>query len=308
MVNIREIVEKPQKLASGHRLCPGCGAGIIVNMVLSSIDKPVVVVNATGCLEVSTTVYPYTAWNTPFLHSAFENAGATVSGVESAYKTLKKRGSISEDIYFVAFGGDGGTYDIGLQSLSGALERGHDFVYICYDNGAYMNTGVQRSSATPIGASTTTSPAGKKIAGKPYYKKDLTKIVIAHGIPYVAQGSISHWKDLIEKSKKAFEVQGPAFLNVIAPCPTGWVYDPKDTIKLAREAVYSCEWPLYEVENGKYRLSFAPKKKKIDITQWLKPQKRFRHLFKPENEYLLDEIQGDIDRKWNELLEACNAS
>ncbi|MEF9426777.1 MAG: thiamine pyrophosphate-dependent enzyme [Candidatus Mariimomonas ferrooxydans] len=221
---------------------------------------------------------------------------------------MEERGKISEDIYFAAFGGDGGTYDIGLQSLSGALERGHDFVYICYDNGAYMNTGVQRSSATPIGASTTTSPAGKEIAGKPHYKKDLTKIVIAHEIPYVAQGSISHWKDLIEKSKKAFEAKGPAFLNVIAPCPTGWVYDPKDTVKLAREAVYSCIWPLYEVEDGKYKLSFNPKRKKIDIAQWLKQQKRFRHLFKPENKDLLDEIQYDIDRKWNELLELCDSN
>jgi pyruvate ferredoxin oxidoreductase beta subunit len=306
MVKIAEIAKKPQKLASGHRLCPGCGAGIVVNMVLSSIDKPVVVANATGCLEVSTTVYPYTAWKTPFIHSAFENAGATISGVEAAYKALKRRGKITEEIYFVAFGGDGGTYDIGLQSLSGALERGHDFVYICYDNGAYMNTGVQRSSATPIGAATTTSPAGKEIAGKPHYKKDLTKIVVAHDIPYVAQASISHWKDLIEKSKKAFETKGPAFINVIAPCPTGWVYDPADTVKLAREAVYSCIWPLYEVENGKYKLNFNPKKKKIDISGWLKQQKRFRHLFEPENEYLLDEIQSDIDKRWNILLKECD--
>lgn len=308
MVKIAEIAKKPQKLASGHRLCPGCGAGIVVNMVLSSIDKPVVVANATGCLEVSTTVYPYTAWKTPFIHSAFENAGATISGVEAAYKALKRRGKITEEIYFVAFGGDGGTYDIGLQSLSGALERGHDFVYICYDNGAYMNTGVQRSSATPIGAATTTSPAGKEIAGKPHYKKDLTKIVVAHDIPYVAQASISHWKDLIEKSKKAFEIKGPAFINVIAPCPTGWVYDPADTVKLAREAVYSCIWPLYEVENGKYKLNFNPKKKKIDISGWLKQQKRFRHLFEPENEYLIDEIQSDIDKRWNILLEECDDS
>jgi pyruvate ferredoxin oxidoreductase beta subunit len=306
MVNMTELIKKPEKLASGHRLCPGCGAGIVVNMVLSSIDKPVVVVNATGCLEVSTTVYPYTSWNTPFIHSAFENAGATVSGVEAAYKALKKRGKIDKEMYFAAFGGDGGTYDIGLQSLSGALERGHDFVYICYDNGAYMNTGVQRSSATPIGAATTTSPAGKEIAGKPHYKKDLTKIVIAHDIPYVAQGSISHWKDLIKKSKKAFETKGPAFLNVIAPCPTGWGCDPKDTIKLAREAVYSCIWPLYEVENGKHRLSFNPKKKRIDIAQWLKQQKRFRHLFESGDNSPLDEIQDDIERKWNKLLELCD--
>ena len=304
MVNIRKIAEKPQKLASGHRLCPGCGAGIVVNMVLSSIDKPVVIVNATGCLEVSTTVYPYTSWKTPFLHSAFENAGATISGVEGAYKALKRRGKVTEEIYFAAFGGDGGTYDIGLQSLSGALERGHDFVYICYDNGAYMNTGVQRSSATPMGASTTTSPAGKKIAGKPHHKKDLTKIVIAHEIPYVGQCSISHWKDLIEKSKKAFEIKGPAFLNVIAPCPIGWAYDPKDTIRLAREAVYSCIWPLYEVENGKHKLSFNPGKKKSPVIDWLKSQKRFKHLFEPGNEYLIEEIQDDIDKRWDEIIDS----
>ena len=157
-----------------------------------------------------------------------------------------------------------------------------------------------------VGASTTTSPAGKEIAGKPHYKKDLTKIVIAHEIPYVAQASISHWKDLVEKSKKAFETKGPAFLNVIAPCPTGWVYDPKDTIKLAREAVYSCIWPLYEVEDGKYKLNFNPKKKKIEIAQWFKQQKRFRHLFKPENKKLLDEIQYNIDKRWNVLLEECS--
>jgi pyruvate ferredoxin oxidoreductase beta subunit len=168
-----------------------------------------------------------------------------------------------------------------------------------------MNTGVQRSSATPLGASTTTSPAGEEIPGKPHYKKDLTKIVIAHEIPYVAQTSISHWKDVVGKSKKAFETEGPAFLNVLAPCPTGWAYDPKDTIKLAKEAVYSCMWPLFEVEDGKYKLSFNPKKKKSDIDGWLQQQKRFRHLFKPENKNLLDEIQDDIDRKWNELLELC---
>jgi pyruvate ferredoxin oxidoreductase beta subunit len=306
-VNIKEIVKKPQKLACGHRLCPGCGAGIVVNMVLSATDKPVVIANATGCLEVSTTVYPYTSWNTPFIHSAFENAAATISGVEGAYKSLKRRGRVKGEIHFAAFGGDGGTYDIGLQSLSGALERGHDFVYICYDNGAYMNTGVQRSSATPLGASTTTSPAGKQVAGKPHYKKDLTRIVVAHDIPYIAQGSISHWKDLIEKSKKAFETKGPAFINVIAPCPTGWAYDPKDTIRLAKEAVYSCIWPLYEVEDGKYKLNFNPRKRKIDVVQWFKHQRRFKHLFDPENEYLLAEIQDQVDKKWDWLLKECAA-
>ncbi len=305
MVKIRDILKNQQKLASGHRLCPGCGAGIIVNMILSSIDKPIVAVAATGCLEVSTTVYPYTSWNIPFLHSAFENAAATISGVESAYKALKRREKINENVYFVAFGGDGGTYDIGLQSLSGALERGHDFVYVCYDNEAYMNTGIQRSSATPFGAATSTSPAGKKIKGKPHYKKDLTEIIIAHKIPYVAQGSPSHWKDLINKSIKAFSLKGPAFLNVLSPCPTGWHYNPKDTIKLAREAVQSCIWPLYEFENGKYKLNFNPNQKKIPVLNWIKKQKRFNHLFSLQNKELIEKIQNHVDKKWLELLKKC---
>jgi len=305
MVKIKEIAQKEPRLASGHRLCPGCGAGLIVNLVLSSIDEQVVVAVATGCLEVSTTIYPFTSWEVPFIHSAFENAAATISGVESAYKAFYKKGKIKDKIHFVAFGGDGGTYDIGLQSLSGAVERGHDFVYICYDNGAYMNTGIQRSSATPYCAATTTSPAGKAIPGKPTYKKDLTEIIAAHDIPYAAQASPSHWNDLVTKAKKAFEVEGPAFLNVISPCPTGWHYNSEDSIKIAREAVLSCVWPLYEVENGKHKLTFNPKNKKMPVEDWLKTQGRFKHLFKPENKHLIEKIQAHVDKKWNELLEKC---
>lgn len=305
MVKIKEIAQKEPRLASGHRLCPGCGAGLIVNLVLSSIDEQVVVAVATGCLEVSTTIYPFTSWEVPFIHSAFENAASTISGVESAYKAFYKKGKIKDKIHFAAFGGDGGTYDIGLQSLSGAVERGHDFVYICYDNGAYMNTGIQRSSATPYCAATTTSPAGKVIPGKPTYRKDLTEIIAAHDIPYAAQASPSHWNDLVTKAKKAFEVEGPAFLNVISPCPTGWRYNSQDSIKIAREAVLSCVWPLYEVENGKHKLTFNPKNKKMPVEDWLKTQGRFKHLFKPENKHLIEKIQAHVDKKWNELLEKC---
>jgi pyruvate ferredoxin oxidoreductase beta subunit len=305
MVKIKEIAKKEQKLVSGHRLCPGCGAGLIVDMVLSSIDEPVVVGAATGCLEVSTTVYPFTSWNVPFIHTAFENAAATMSGVESAYKFFYKKGRIKEKVHFVVFGGDGGTYDIGLQSLSGAVERGHDFVYVCYDNEAYMNTGIQRSGATPYCAATTTSPSGKVVPGKPRFKKDLTEIMAAHEMPYVAQCSPSHWNDLITKSKKAFEVEGPAFLNVLSPCPTGWYYETDDTVKIAREAVNCCIWPLYEVIDGKYHLSFNPKQKKTPVIDWLKTQKRFDHLFKPGNKHLIDEIQNNIDKKWEKLLYKC---
>ncbi|MFO7929761.1 MAG: thiamine pyrophosphate-dependent enzyme [Candidatus Humimicrobiaceae bacterium] len=305
MVKIKEIAKSEQRLAFGHRLCPGCGAGLIVHDILAAVEEPVVVAAATGCLEVSTTIYPYSSWKVPFIHSAFENVAATIAGVESAYRAFKKQGKIKDKIHFAAFGGDGGTYDIGLQSLSGAVERGHDFVYICYDNGAYMNTGKQRSGATPYCAATTTSPAGSVIPGKPQFKKDLTKIMVAHNIPYAAQGSPGHWNDLIKKAKKAFEVEGPAFLNVISPCPTGWYYDAKDTIKIAKEAVLSCIWPLYEVENGEYKLSYNPKKKKMPVRDWLKQQKRFKHLFNEKNEHLIDEIQQRVDNNWEELLKLC---
>jgi len=305
VISLKEIVKKERRLSPGHRLCPGCGASVVAKMVLWSTDDPVVIGIATGCLEVSTTIYPQTAWNIPYIHSAFENAASTISGVETAYRALKKKGKIKENIKFVAFGGDGGTYDIGLQALSGAMERGHNMVYVCYDNEAYMNTGIQRSSATPFGASTTTSPAGSVIPGKIRKRKDLTYIMAAHKIPYVAQGSISHWRDLVKKASKAFEVDGPAFLNVLSPCPRGWRYDSKLTINIAKGAVTSNFWPLYEVENGNWRLTYKTKKK-TPIENWLKKQGRFKHLFKPENKHIIDEIQNYIDNDWKDLLKRCS--
>lgn len=236
MPNLKKLSEMPEKLTSGHRLCAGCGAAIAARQVLMGTDDPVVAAVATGCLEVATTIYPYTAWNIPFIHNAFENAAATISGVETAWRALQSRGRLPTDkpVKFVVFGGDGGTYDIGLQSLSGALERGHDFVYVCYDNEAYMNTGIQRSGATPAGASTTTAPAGEKSFGKPQFRKDLTQIIAAHNIPYAAQATISNWKDLIQKSEKAFETKGPAFLNVLSMCHRGWRFKQQDTVKIAK--------------------------------------------------------------------------
>ncbi|MDR0888638.1 MAG: hypothetical protein LBM21_01930, partial [Coriobacteriales bacterium] len=226
MANIKELSKTPERLCSGHRLCAGCGASVAVRQVLlgAGPDTEVVVGAATGCLEVSTTALPYSSWNCSFIHNAFENVAASISGVESAYKAMQKSGKIPADkkIKFVAFGGDGGTYDIGFQSLSGALERGHDFVYVCYDNGAYMNTGIQRSSATPRYAWATTSEVGSELMGKQQKRKDLTSIVAAHHIPYAAQASIGNWQDLVKKSEKAFAVEGPAFINVLAPCPRGW--------------------------------------------------------------------------------------
>ncbi len=292
-----------EPLAGGHTLCAGCAASVIVRQVIMSIEEPVVVANATGCLEVGTGIYPTTSWNVSWIHNAFANAAATLSGVESAYRALRKRGEIPErEIKFVAFGGDGGTYDIGLQSLSGALERGHDLVYVCYDNGAYMNTGVQRSSATPLGAHTTTSPVGSLApAGKPESHKDMTAIAEAHGIPYIAQSSPGYYMDLMYKAKRAFQTKGPAFLNVISPCPLGWIAEPADTLVLARLAVDTCVWPLFEIAEGKFSLTYQPPEKK-SVAEWLKSQGRFRHLFTAENEGLIDQIQAEVDHNWQKLL------
>lgn len=299
-LSLKELSKKEERFTSGHRMCAGCGAPIIVKQVLMATDYPIIASNATGCLEVSTCISTYTSWKIPWIHSAFENAAATISGVETMYRALKKKGIIDKEIKFVAFGGDGGTYDIGLQSLSGAMERGHDMLYICYDNGAYMNTGIQRSSATPYGADTTTCPAGSVIPGKLQKRKDLTKIMSAHGIPYVAQASPAHWADLIKKVRKAFEIKGPKFMNVISPCNRGWRSNTNDAILLSRLAVDTCYWPLYEVENGVTRITFKPKEKK-PIEEFLRPQGRFKHLFAPENQWMLKQIQEDIDKDWEEL-------
>lgn len=303
-MNYKELVNKPQKLAPGHRSCTGCGIPPIVRTVLASTDHPIVASCATGCLEVTTTIYPYTSWRIPFIHSAFENSAATIAGVESAYKALKKRGKIDKEIKFVSFGGDGGTYDIGLQSLSGALERGHDFVYVLYDNEAYMNTGRQRSSATPFGASTTTSPAGKVHQGKEEWKKDMAKICVAHNIPYVAQASVHNPIDLSMKAEKAFKIKGPAVLIVLQPCTLGWKFPTDMTMEIAKLAVESKFWPLYEVENGTYKLNYKPSKE-VPIEEYMKPQGRYKHLFRPENKELLEKIRQHVNEEWEKLVKLC---
>jgi pyruvate ferredoxin oxidoreductase beta subunit len=308
-ITLKELTNKEVLLSSGHRMCAGCGAPTIVKMVLLACDYPVIAANATGCLEVSTCISDYTAWKIPWIHNAFENAAATLSGVETMYRALKKQGKIDKEIKFIAFGGDGGTYDIGLQSLSGAMERGHDMLYICYDNGAYMNTGIQRSSATPYGADTTTRPAGSVIQGKTELRKNLTKIMAAHNIPYAAQASPSHWMDLMNKVRKALDIKGPKFMNIISSCNRGWRSKTDDAITMCRLAVDTCNWPLYEIENGVTKITFKPKEKKA-VEEFLKPQGRFKHLFKPDNEWMLKKIQEDIDREWERLQkeETCFAS
>jgi len=304
---LKEVVKKPDRLTGGHRMCAGCGAPTVVRGVLRALktEDKAVIGSATGCLEVATTIYPYTAWKDSFIHNAFENAGATVSGVEAAYNALKRKGKVTENYKFIAFGGDGGTYDIGIQSLSGAMERGHDMVYVCYDNGAYMNTGIQRSSATPKYANTTTSPAGKVLPGKMQYRKDLTGVMAAHEIPYVAQSAITqNMKDLYEKAEKAIYTPGPAFLNVLAPCPRGWRYDTPKLLEISKLAVDTCVWPLYEVVNGEWKLTYKPKEK-LPVEEWLKPQGRFKHLFEKNNAHLLEDLQKEVDVRWEKLLKLC---
>lgn len=307
--NFKEEMNKPERLAGGHRMCAGCGAPVAVRGVLRAMkpEDKAVIGCATGCLEVSTFMYPYTAWKDSFIHNAFENAGATVSGVEAAHKALIRKGKLKEDYKFIAFGGDGGTYDIGFQSLSGAMERGHDMVYVCYDNGAYMNTGIQRSSATPKFADTTTTPAGSVSDGKKQSRKDLSQVIASHHIPYVAQTTFfRNFKDLHTKAEKAIYTGGSAFLNILAPCPRGWRYPSEDLIEMCRLAVETCYWPLYEVEDGKWTLNYIPKKK-LPIEDFIKPQGRFKHLFEKGNEHLIEEFQAEVDKRWEELMVRCGA-
>ena len=306
--NVKEIVaNKPAIFESGHRMCAGCGAPPVARMVMRALKEGdhAVVSNATGCMEVSTCIYPYSAWSCSYIHTAFECAAATCSGTEAAYKAMKRKGAIPQDEHtkFIAFGGDGGTYDIGLQSLSGAMERGHDMTYVCYDNGAYMNTGIQRSSATPRFADTTTSPAGEVIPGKMQSRKDLTKIMVSHHLPYVAQTiGVNNFKDLYEKAEKAIYTEGATFLNVLAPCPRGWGYPTDMLMQINKLAIDTCYWPLYEVVNGKYKITYKPAKK-LPIEEFLRPQRRFKHMFKPGNEWMIEEFQKEVDSRWQELLD-----
>lgn len=300
----KEVMNKPERLAPGHRLCAGCGAGITVRTVLRALkpEDHAVIGNATGCLEVSSFMYPYTSYEDSYIHNAFACAGATLSGVETAYHALKKRGRIDDTYKFITFGGDGGTYDIGLQSLSGAMERGHGLVYVCYDNGAYMNTGIQRSSATPMFADTTTTPVGSASNGKLQSRKDLAQIIAAHNVPYVAQSTFTPMmKDLYEKAEQAIYTPGAAFLNVMAPCPRGWRYDASDIANICKLAIDTCYWPLFEVVEGKWILNYEPKRK-LPIEDFLRVQGRFKHLFKPGNEELLVQFQQEVDKRWENLL------
>ncbi len=297
-----KLLPKHEILSSGHRACQGCGELLAVRQVCKAIGPDLIIANATGCLEIVTSSFPDTAWTVPWLHVAFENAAAVASGVESAIKVLKRKGRYpsNRDIKIVAFAGDGGTADIGMQALSGALERYHNFMYVCYDNEAYMNTGIQRSSSTPYCATTTTSPSGKKSKGQKTNKKNLPEIAAAHNIPYVATACPSYPFDLMEKARKGVDIEGPAYLHIFSPCPTGWRTLPDDTVKLGRLAVESGVFPLYEVINGKYNLTYTPEKL-IPVENYLKGQGRYRHLSTDD----IAEIQNRVNENYEKLLKKC---
>ena len=292
-----KLITKKDYFAPGHRACQGCAEALAVRLVAKALGRNAIVASATGCMEIISSPMPFTSWRVPWIHVAFENAAAVASGVEAGMKVLMRKGRVpKKKITFLAMAGDGGTSDIGVQALSGALERGHDFIYICYDNEAYMNTGIQRSSSTPYGASTTTSPAGKVIPGQITWKKNMPEIAAAHNIPYVATACPSYPIDLVEKVKKAARLKGPAYVHILSVCPTGWRLPPELSIKAGRLAVETGVFPLYEVEHGRYR--FTGKIEKLrPVKEYLKIQGRFRHL----SEEMINTIQKRVVEEYEKL-------
>jgi len=295
---VRTLTQK-EYFAPGHRSCQGCAEALAVRLVAKALGRNVIVCAATGCMEIVSSPLPFTAWRVPWIHVAFENAAAVASGVEAGLKALMRKGRIpKKKIVTVAMAGDGGTADIGMQALSGALERGHDMVYICTDNEAYMNTGIQRSSSTPFGASTTTSPVGKVKSGQITWKKNMPAIAAAHNIPYVATACPSYPIDLIQKVKKAAEMEGAAYLHILSVCPTGWRSAPELSIKLGRLAAETGVFPIYEVERGQYKLNIDFPQLR-PLKEYTKLQGRFRHL----TDEKLQEIEKRIHREYEQLRE-----
>lgn len=296
------LVDKEEYFSAGHRACQGCGEALAIRMMCKALGSDTVIVNATGCMEVVSSFYPTTAWNLPWIHVAFPNAASVGAGVEAGLKVLRRKGKIADrDVKTVCIGGDGGTFDIGLQALSGAMERGHDMLYVCFDNEAYMNTGIQRSGATPFGASTTTNPAGRASSGKGEWKKNITEIIAAHGVQYAATACHSYPLDFMNKVKKAREIKGPTFIHCLAVCPTGWRIPSEACIKMGRLASETGVFPLYEVENGKYRMTIKPEKLR-PVGDYLKAQGRFRHLT-PED---IERIQEKVYQEYNKLQDKVN--
>jgi pyruvate ferredoxin oxidoreductase beta subunit len=294
-----KLVTTKEFLAEGHNFCTGCGEALAIRLAMKALGENVIIAMATGCDEVCTTPLPYTSWRVPWMHTLFENTAAEISGVEAGLKILVKKGRMPErNIICVGMGGDGATSDIGIQALSGAFERGHDFLYICLDNEAYMNTGIQRSSATPYGASTTTAPAGKFSIGQITRKKNMVAIAAAHDIAYTATACPSYRFDLMKKVRKGAELKGPAYVHILSPCPTGWRYSSDLTIAIGQLAVQTGIFPLYEIENGRYRLNADPPKLK-PIEEYLKIQGRYRHLTDKQ----IERIQQMVNEDYAKLKE-----
>ena len=292
-------VTREEYFTAGHRACVGCGEALAVRLACKALGQNTIISNATGCMEVVSSQFPYTSWRVPWIHTLFENAAAVASGIEAGLKAMQRKGKRPDkDVHVVAMAGDGGTSDIGLQALSGALERGHDFLYVCYDNEAYMNTGIQRSSATPYGASTTTSPAGRKSIGQATWKKNMPAIVAAHNIPYVATACPSYPFDLMDKVAKAVAIPGPAYVHILSVCPTGWRCPSELTIKMGRLAVETGIFPLYEIEDGKYKLNVKRAKLK-PVQDYFGLQGRFRHL----SEATVIELQQRVEKDYFNLVE-----
>lgn len=300
--NLKQFSKSAEKFEGANLLCPGCAHGMIIREVLNSVDGHIVIGNSTGCIEVSTAVYPYTSWDVPWIHIGFENGSTAAAGAEAMYRALSKKGKYKgEKPKFVAFGGDGSTYDIGFQWISGCFERGHDLTYVCFDNEVYANTGGQRSGSTPLGSSTSTTPAGKASYGKKEKKKDLIAIMAAHGSPYVAQVAPNKWKDMNKKIKTAIDAEGPTFINALSPCTTEWRFSCNNTVEMMDLAVDSLVFPLYEIINGhELNITYRPKNV-IPVRDYLGVQGRFKHLFKPENEHIIEQFQKDVDKKWEML-------
>jgi pyruvate ferredoxin oxidoreductase beta subunit len=303
--NLKEFSTSSERFEGANKLCPGCAHSIIVREVLNATNDRLVISNSTGCLEVCSSIFPYTSWDTSWIHLGFQNSSTVVSGAQATWKAWKNKGKLTpeqENIKFVTFGGDGATYDIGFQYLSASFERGTDFMYVCLDNEVYANTGGQRSSSTPTGSNTTTTPAGSDSYGKDAHKKDIVSIMAAHGAPYVAQVAPNKWKDMVKKIQKGYATKGPVFINALSACTTEWKFPANKTIEISDLAVDCLMHPLYEIIDG-YELNITYRPKNIiSVEEYYAAQGRFKHLFKDEYKYIIKEAQEAVDKRW-ELLQ-----